>query len=189
MGQGRVSATVFLALAVAAGAAAAGPAGAATGGAIAPVHTGGVVPGQLPPPPAPTGSLASLAGSLATAPAGAPTAVRRAIAAGNKLQHKPYRYGGGHASFKDTGYDCSGTVSFALHGARLLRAPLDSTGFETWGKPGPGRWITVYANAGHAYMTVAGLRLDTSGTNGRGPRWQLTPRSGDGFVARHPAGL
>jgi hypothetical protein len=152
------------------------------------VHTGGTAVGELSPP-APTGQVASLVGGVATAPAGAPAAVRRAIAAGNKLQDKPYRYGGGHAAFKDSAYDCSGTVSFALHGARLLHAPLDSTSLEAWGKPGTGRWITVYANAGHAYMTVAGLRLDTSGTNGRGPRWQLAPRSSAGFVARHPAGL
>jgi hypothetical protein len=112
-----------------------------------------------------------------------------AIRAGNKLQNKPYRYGGGHASFADTAYDCSGSVSFALHGGGLLKAPLDSTGFMTWRRHGKGRWITVYANAGHAYMIIAGLRLDTSGTGGQGPRWQTATRSSRGFVARHPAGL
>ncbi|MEA2450987.1 MAG: hypothetical protein QOG63_2919 [Thermoleophilaceae bacterium] len=188
MGHGRLSAALLISLSVAAGAAGAGPAAAATGGAAAPVHTGGTVVGQ-PPPPAPAGRVASLAGGVATAPAGAPAPVRRIIRAGNKLQAKPYRYGGGHASFKDTAYDCSGTVSFALHGGRLLRAPLDSTGLESWGKSGAGSWITVYANAGHAYMVVAGLRLDTSGTSGRGPRWQQASRSSVGFVVRHPAGL
>jgi hypothetical protein len=111
------------------------------------------------------------------------------IAAANLLQGLPYRFGGGHRSFQDTAYDCSGTVSFALHGAGLLAAPLDSTGLAAFGLPGPGRWITIYANKGHAFMVVAGLRLDTSGTGGSGPRWRLEPRSYAGFVARHPAGL
>jgi cell wall-associated NlpC family hydrolase len=189
MGHGRVSAAVALGLALAIGSAA--PAAAdITGGASPVVHTGGAAPGDVPPPLPPAGSrAATLENGVARAPAGAPVAVRRVIAAGNKLQDKPYRYGGGHGAFADTGYDCSGTVSFALHGGRLLRAPLNSTGFETWGKAGPGSWITVYANAGHAYMVVAGLRLDTSGTNGRGPRWQTLSRPSTGFVARHPAGL
>jgi hypothetical protein len=141
-------------------------------------------------PPAPgTSRLARLVGSVAYAPAGAPRAVVRAIRAGNKLQDKPYLYGGGHRSFRDTAYDCSGAVSFALHGGGLLKAPLNSTGFTTWGVAGKGGWITVYGNAGHAYMVIAGLRLDTSGTGGRGPRWQTIQRDSAGFVARHPAGL
>src|SRR4051812_4262581 len=168
-------------------------AGTGTGGASMPapnVPSGGTAVGQLsaPPPSAPA-RRARLSNGKAVAPRGAPLTVRRVIAAGNRLQGLPYRYGGGHASVTDTAYDCSGTVSFALHGGKLLAAPLDSTGFETWGAAGRGRWITVYANAGHAYMTVAGLRLDTSGTNGSGPRWQVAARSGAGFVARHPAGL
>src|SRR5438067_949356 len=118
-------------------------------------------PPTTPGPPTPPG-VARLIRGVAYAPAGAPTAVARAIRAGNKLQDKPYRYGGGHASFRDTAYDCSGSVSFALHGAGLLKAPLDSTGFMTWLRHGRGKWITVYANAGHAYMVIAGLRLDTS---------------------------
>jgi hypothetical protein len=189
MGHGRVSAAAVLALASAF--AGASPAAAdLTGGAGPVVHTGGAAPGDVPPPLPPAGSrVATLVNGVARAPAGAPPKVRRVIAAGNKLQDKPYRYGGGHATFLDTGYDCSGTVSFALHGGRLLRAPLDSTGFETWGRAGRGGWITVYANAGHAYMVVAGLRLDTSGTNGRGPRWQTAPRPSTGFVVRHPARL
>jgi hypothetical protein len=126
---------------------------------------------------------------MAYAPAGAPLAVVRAIRAGNKIRNKPYRYGGGHSSFKDIAYDCSGTVSFALHGAKLLKAPLDSGSLMKWGVAGAGNWITVYANPGHTYMVVAGLRLDTSGTGGSGPRWQLVQRDPAGFVARHPAGL
>ena len=134
------------------------------------------------------GPAAVLAGPTATAPSSAPAAVKLAIAAGNELQGFPYRFGGGHASFEDTGYDCSGTVSYMLHGAGLLAGPLDSTGFMTWGLPGPGRWITIYANAGHAYAVVAGLRLDTSGTPS-GPRWRALPRGGAGFTARHPPGF
>jgi hypothetical protein len=130
---------------------------------------------------------ATLAGTIARAPRGAPRAVRLAIAAANQLQTFPYRFGGGHAAFKDTAYDCSGTVSYMLHGAGLLASPLDSTGLMTWGVPGPGRWITVYANARHAYAVVAGLRLDTAG--GPGPRWHAPARSAAGFTARHPAGL
>ena len=91
------------------------------------------------------------------------------IAAGNQITNTPYVYGGGHGSFESTGYDCSGSVSFALHGGGLLSSPLDSTGFMTWGEPGPGQWITVYSNPGHAYMEMAGIRFDTSGAP---PRWQ-----------------
>jgi hypothetical protein len=115
--------------------------------------------------------------------------VVRAIRAGNKLQDKPYRYGGGHRSFRDTAYDCSGTVSFALHGGGLLRSPLASGDLMRWGRAHRGRWITVYSNPGHAYAVIAGLRLDTSGTGGSGPRWQTLQRDSAGFVARHPAGL
>jgi hypothetical protein len=115
--------------------------------------------------------------------------VVRAIRAGNRLQSKPYLFGGGHRSFKDWAYDCSGTVSYALHGGGLLAAPLDSTALTAWGDPGPGAWITVYANHGHAFMLIAGLRLDTSGTGGLGPRWLTMPRSTAGFVPRHPSGL
>jgi len=146
-------------------------------------------PPVVPPPPAVPGVARLGANGKAHAPAGAPLAVVRAIRAGNKLQSKPYRYGGGHKAFLDTAYDCSGTVSFALHGARLLRSPLDSGSLMSWGVAGVGRWITVYANAGHTYAVIAGLRLDTSGTGGSGPRWQTLERDSTGFVARHPAGL
>jgi cell wall-associated NlpC family hydrolase len=182
-------------------AALAAPAGAsATTGGTAPPNSRTTSPSTggaqyTPPPPQPdpgpttVPGVARLENGKAYAPAGAPLAVVRAIRAGNKIQAKPYRYGGGHRAFEDTAYDCSGTVSFALHGAKLLRAPLDSGSLMKWGLTGQGSWITVYANAGHTYVIIAGLRLDTSGTGGRGPRWQTVERSSEGFVARHPAGL
>ena len=126
---------------------------------------------------------------IAHPPAAAPAAVKEAIWAGNKLQRKPYVYGGGHASFESRGYDCSGTVSYVLHAGGLLEAPLASCGLARWGVRGRGRWITVYAHGGHAFVMLAGLRLDTSGSGGRGPRWRPEPRSGRGFAARHPRGL
>jgi hypothetical protein len=174
---------------------------AATGGTAPPPpkgqrssgNTGGAQysPQSTPPttgPPDDPGA-ARLEAGVAYPPAGAPAAVVRAIRAGNRIQTKPYVYGGGHKSFVDTAYDCSGAVSFALHGGRLLTAPLNSSAFMVWGRAGAGRWITVYANPGHAYAVIAGLRLDTSGTGGRGPRWQVQQRDSAGFVARHPAGL
>jgi hypothetical protein len=118
-----------------------------------------------------------------------PRVVRRVIAAANRIATLPYRYGGGHGSFTDTGYDCSGSVSYALHGADLLGVTLDSTGLEGWGVKGAGAWITVYANRGHAWMRVAGLRFDTSGQDGTGSRWQPMDRRTSGYVIRHPAGL
>jgi hypothetical protein len=134
-----------------------------------------------------------LPSGLAAAPSGAPPQVLAAINAANKIVGKPYRYGGGHAKVEDSGYDCSGTVSYALIGARLLKAPLDSSSFMRWGKAGAGEWITVYTNPGHAYVVIAGLRLDTSAAgdpSGRkGPRWRPALRATRGFTARHPAGL
>ena len=125
----------------------------------------------------------------AVAPRSVPDVVAVVIAAGNEIATKPYKWGGGHGAWSDTGYDCSGSISFALAGAGLLDSPLDSGGFMRWGDAGPGRWITIYANAGHAFMVVAGLRFDTSGARG-GTRWQpAAGRSYDGFVARHPPGL
>ncbi|HEY2637375.1 MAG TPA: hypothetical protein VGI54_08320 [Solirubrobacteraceae bacterium] len=127
---------------------------------------------------------------LAVAPPSAPDAVDAIIRGGNRVAHAPYVYGGGHGTWEDSAYDCSGSVSFALAAAGLLRRQLDSTALSHWGRPGPGRWVTIYANGGHAWMTVAGLRFDTSGRTGdRGSRWQTATRSGGGFVARHPAGL
>jgi peptidoglycan hydrolase-like protein with peptidoglycan-binding domain len=115
--------------------------------------------------------------------------IRRVIAAGNRIANTPYRYGGGHGSFNDSGYDCSGSISYALHGGGLLRSPLDSTGFMSYGRPGPGRHITIYANSGHAYMVVNGRRFDTSARSQTGSRWTNTMRSSAGYVARHPAGF
>jgi hypothetical protein len=127
---------------------------------------------------------------LAVAPLGAPDAVARVIAGGNAIAKFPYVLGGGHGSFVDGGYDCSGSVSYALAAAGLIDAPLTSGAFAHWGSRGPGRWITIYANAGHVYMEVGGLRFDTSGRSGRrGSRWQTAPRSGAGFTVRHPPGL
>jgi peptidoglycan hydrolase-like protein with peptidoglycan-binding domain len=126
---------------------------------------------------------------LAVPPASAPPEVQAVIEAGNKIAKKPYKYGGGHGSWRDSGYDCSGSVSYALHGADLLDTPLDSTGFMRWGDRGEGEWVTVYANAGHAYMTVAGLRFDTSARKSSGNRWSDTSRSARGYRVRHPEGL
>jgi peptidoglycan hydrolase-like protein with peptidoglycan-binding domain len=120
---------------------------------------------------------------------GLPLVVRRVIAAGNHIARLPYKYGGGHAQFADSGYDCSGSVSYALHGGGLLSSPLDSSQLMTWGAPGRGRWITIYANPGHAYMVVAGRRYDTTGQYQDGSRWHTTMRSARGYTVRHPPGL
>ena len=128
-------------------------------------------------------------GLTAMVPAAAPPQVRDAIVAANRIVGKPYRWGGGHAQAEDDAYDCSGAVSYALIGAGLLGGPLDSTGLKGFGEAGPGQSITVYANAGHTYVVIAGLRLDTSGTGGTGPRWHAEMRSGKGYAVRHPAGL
>jgi len=119
---------------------------------------------------------------------GLPIAVRRVVAAASRIAHKPYRYGGGHASFHDSGYDCSGSVSYALHGGGLLGSPLDSNALMSYGAPGPGRWITVYAHPGHTYLVVNGRRFDTSG-QGTGSRWQWDSRASAGYTVRHPPGL
>ena len=137
--------------------------------------------------PAPVGRARLRADGTAVAPADAPDAVKGVIAAGNRIATMPYVYGGGHGTWTDNGYDCSGSVSFALHGGGLISTQLDSTGFESYGSRGNGRWITVYANAGHAYMVVAGLRFDTSGASPS--RWQSDMRSGAGYVVRHPSGF
>ena len=125
----------------------------------------------------------------AARPGGLPLAVVRAVAAANRIAGLPYRYGGGHRSFHDTGYDCSGSVSYVLHATGQLGRPRDSGELMSWGRPGPGRWITVYANAGHTYMVINGRRYDTTGRWDTGSRWQRTDRSSSGYVARHPAGL
>ncbi len=145
-------------------------------------------PRPTPDPAAPTGR-AILAGGRAIAPADAPASVKRVIAAANRIRTRPYVWGGGHGRWWDRGYDCSGAVSYALHGGELLDSPLPSGPMTRWGRPGAGRWITVYANAGHAYAVIAGLRWDTSGnTSGTGPRWHPDMADSRGFVARHPPG-
>jgi lysozyme family protein len=120
---------------------------------------------------------------------GVPAAVRRAIAAANRIAGRPYRFGGGHRSFSDSGYDCSGSVSYVLHGAGRLSSPLDSSQLMSYGASGRGRYITVYANPGHAYMVIRGRRYDTTGRAQTGSRWQPHGRSSAGYVVRHPPGL
>ena len=126
---------------------------------------------------------------LAVAPADAPEAVKQVIAAGNEIAKKPYRYGGGHAQWKDSGYDCSGSVSYALRGAGLVRRPMSSGEYVDWGRAGRGEWITVYARGDHMFMMVAGLRFDTSGLDEDGTRWHTTSHSREGYAVRHPRGL
>ncbi len=145
-----------------------------------------------PAPTAPTapGEKAQLTpAGQAIAPASAPDEVKRIIAAANEIAELPYKYGGGHGSWKDSGYDCSGSVSYALNGADLLQTAMPSGSFMDWGDAGPGRWVTIYANGGHMYMEVAGLRFDTSARRETGGRWTTTDRDPSGYVVRHPAGL
>ena len=136
------------------------------------------------------GRTALLRNGIAYAPRNAPLEVKRAIAAGNRLQGKPYKWGGGHGRHDDNGYDCSGTVSYVLRDAGLLRGSLPSSGYFRYGKKGEGRWITLYIRKGHVFLTVAGLRLDTGGPGDRtGPRWKPETRQSIGHVMRHPPGL
>jgi cell wall-associated NlpC family hydrolase len=145
----------------------------------------------LPPEPSAPGpaDTARLDYRRLVAPTAAPAAVRAAVAAGNRLQNKPYKWGGGRARLEDTGYDCSGSVSYILIHAGLLKSPLNSSGFTRYGAPGRGRWITIYARHGHVFMTVCGVRLDTGGHAEKGPRWCASYRNARGFVMRHPPGL
>jgi hypothetical protein len=137
----------------------------------------------------PAGTAHLNADGLAVAPDSAPQEVKDVIEAGNRIATKPYKYGGGHARWNDSGYDCSGSVSYVLHAAGLLDRALDSGGFTSWGEAGRGTWITVRANAGHAYMIVAGLRFDTSARKRTGTRWSEQMRSARGYRGRHPEGL
>ena len=176
------------------------------GAAPAASADGGVAPGETPPPvfSAPgkeqvPGNKVVVKRGLAYAPAAAPQAVKNIVWAANKIRNKPYIYGGGHSAYVfdkvaraarlDRGYDCSGSVSFALHGAGLLNSPLVSGAFPSWSKArrGYGDWVTIFANGGHVYMTVAGARFDTSGA--RPSRWQTDMRSARGYAVVHPAGL
>jgi hypothetical protein len=137
-----------------------------------------------------SGRTALLKDGIAYAPRNAPTAVKRAIAAGNRLQGKPYKWGGGHARLNDSGYDCSGTVSYVLREAGLMKGSIPSKAYFKYGKKGEGKWITLYIRNGHVFVTIAGLRLDTGGPGGRsGPQWKPETRQGVGHVMRHPAGL
>jgi hypothetical protein len=193
----------------------AGPSAAlAAGGGVSPssakaaptitADTGGAGVG---PPPAPLstpaqpivdGAVAKIINGVAYAPSWAPLAVQRAIWAGNQIRHKPYIWGGGHQSFRSRGYDCSGSVSYVLHAAGLLSTPDDSSGFYSWGAKGVGQWITVYTNPGHAFIEIAGIRLDTSsegqsrplaGTaSGSGPRWRQLLQDTSGFQPRYVVG-
>jgi hypothetical protein len=141
------------------------------------------------------GTVAKIVNGLAYAPADAPIQVQEAIWAGDRIRFKPYIYGGGHGSFNSPGYDCSGSVSYVLHAAGLLKTPMDSSEFETWDRRGVGQWITVYTNPAHAFIQIAGIRFDTSAEDdpnpppGTGPRWRPLMTSTAGFEARHPAGL
>lgn len=158
-------------------------AGGATAGVIVSGKPDLLVPGRT----------ARYVNGLAAAPLSAPLAIQKLIWAGNQIVGLPYIWGGGHASFSSPGYDCSGTVSFALHGGHLLSTPEDSSEFMSFGSHGVGRWVTIFTNAGHAYMTVAGLRLDTSSaddpSNQQGPRWRPLRPANEGFLVRHPTGL
>ncbi len=144
-------------------------------------------PSQDPPSPATRQSSST---GRAVAPASAPDEVKAVIAAANKIRKKPYKWGGGHGKWKDSGYDCSGSVSYALPGGHLLNKPLDSVGFERYGAKKHGSWITVYGSSSHAYMVVAGLRFDTSMTPGDGPGWSKKMRSTpESYTKRHPRGF
>jgi peptidoglycan hydrolase-like protein with peptidoglycan-binding domain len=165
-----------------------GVVGPGTEGTLRRIGDGGRANSTLDAPSdAPVGKARLLSNGMAVAPSDAPAAVKAVIAAGNRIATKPYRYGGGHGRWEDAGYDCSGSVSYALHGGGLLSASLNSTGFMSWGSSGRGQWITVYGNPGHAYMVVAGLRFDTSGASPS--RWQSDMRSSAGYTARHPRGF
>jgi hypothetical protein len=172
------------------------PSAGSTNGSAASA-TGGIAAGNAVTGPLRmlvSGNQARMVNGIAAAPAGAPPAVQNMIWQANSIIGLPYLWGGGHASFvSPAGYDCSGTVSYALHGGSELGTPMDSTQFETWGSGGRGRWVTVFANGGHAYMVIAGLRLDTSAaddpSNQQGPRWRPLRTANSGFVVRHPGGF
>jgi len=158
---------------------------------ISKTNGGGAVAGKLPATPDTVPGLRAkiTRKGLAVPPAGAPEEVKAVIRAGNRIARKPYKWGGGHGRLRDSGYDCSGSISFALRKAKLLSYSMASTGFMSWGRRGRGDWITIRANAGHAYMIVAGLRFDTSARKQTGSRWTAKMRSPRGFRATHPVGF
>jgi cell wall-associated NlpC family hydrolase len=165
---------------------------AATGGAgVAPLPA----PASTPQHPTVPGTVAKIVKGVAYAPAYAPIQVKKAIWAGNQIRLKPYAVGGGHGKWKDSAYDCSGAVSYVLHAAGLLKISEDSGQMESWGHNGLGQWITVYTNPGHAFVEIAGIRLDTSREGdphpapGTGPRWRPVMDTTAGYIARHPSDL
>lgn len=168
------------------------PAAAQTGGTGTPGSTSTTT--TTPAPVGPPGKARIRKDGTAVAPADAPPAIQSAIAAANAIHTLPYVWGGGHRTFYDSGYDCSGAVSYVLHAAGLLTSPMTSGGLaSSWGVPGRGRWITVFGNAGHAYMVIAGKRFDTSSggdrwNQGSGPRWRKKKRSGAGYIAKYYPG-
>jgi hypothetical protein len=197
----------LFALAIPSTALAAGGSGLTSSGAksktkkVTPADNGGAgingpAPGQSTPEhPMVTGNTAKIVNGVAYAPSYAPIQVKEAIWAGNQIRTKPYVYGGGHGQWNDSGYDCSGSVSYVLHAAGLLKTSEDSGEMESWGQQGTGQWITVYTNPGHAFVEIAGIRFDTSAEqdpnppSGTGPRWRPLVTSTSGFMARHPAQL
>ena len=159
------------------------PAGASAG-----CGGGGITPAEVDIC-TPTPKARLLDNGMLIPPKGAPARIKAVIAAANRIRTKPYIYGGGHGRWWDRGYDCSGSVSYALHGGDFLESPLPSGPMASWGASGEGRWITVWTNSGHAYAEIAGYRWDTSGDVGEtGPRWHADLRDNVGFVARHPLG-
>jgi hypothetical protein len=171
---------------------AAEPASAQTGGTPPPGGTTTTTP--TPAPTGPPGRAKLRKDGTAVAPANAPPQVQAAIAAGNAIRTMPYKWGGGHRTFYDTGYDCSGAVSYVLNAAGMLSSPLPSGPLMGWGLPGKGYWISVFSNPSHAYTMVAGLRFDTSAVGeklnqGSGPRWRKTKRKARGYVVRHYQGF
>jgi hypothetical protein len=159
-------------------------------GASAQCNGGGLTPAQVDVC-TPTPKARLLSNGMLVAPKSAPARVKRVVAFANRIRTKPYVWGGGHGRWWDRGYDCSGSVSYALHGGDFIESPLPSGPLARWGQGGEGRWITVYANPGHTYAVIAGYRWDTSGNgDGKtGPSWHEDLRSGAGYVARHPAGF
>jgi len=158
-------------------------------GASAQCTGGGLTPAEVDVC-TPTPKARLLSNGMLVPPESAPARVKRVIAFANRIRTKPYVWGGGHGRWWDRGYDCSGSVSYALHGGEFIDSPLPSGPMERWGLGGEGRWITVYANSGHAYAVIAGYRWDTSGdAQGSGPRWHEDLRSSAGYMARHPAGF
>jgi cell wall-associated NlpC family hydrolase len=177
------------------------PSGSSTASGSSSPNTGGAgvapgpAPASTPSHPVVQGFTAKIVGGLAYAPSEAPIQVQKAIWAGDAIRHKPYIYGGGHGTWNSPGYDCSGSVSYVLHAAGLIKTSMDSGEMMTWGLSGAGAWITVYTNPGHAFIEIAGIRLDTSAEqdpnppSGTGPRWRPLMTSTSGYLARHPVGF